>query len=455
MSRQPSVGSERGIAPEPIPPGPVPEPFFQTGYERLYAGAPAEAAVAFRAACTADPSSGEAWAALADCAADAGDAVAAATAYGRAAALDETVWPWRLGHAGALHRAGRSADALSAFQTLAGERPDAAAVRLGLGRALRDLGRAEEALAEFREAVALRPDDREAALDLASLLVDCGDALAAVELLQPLARRMPGDSDLHHRIGRAWIALREPDKALTALRRARDLDPEDRAGSAVLIAGLEAGEGTDLSAAYVRALFDRYADRFDRDLLGKLGYAAPDLLRGAVDRLGGGSGLRILDLGCGTGLAGVTFRPLARHLAGVDLSPRMVDKARARTLYDDLQVGDIVAAMDAAAAAWDLLVAADVLVYIGDLDPVFRSAARALADGGRFAATVEQMAEQLDDGGNGFALGPARRYAHTESYLRARAAAAGLTVRLLEPCTPRREKGVGVPGLLFVLEKAG
>jgi predicted TPR repeat methyltransferase len=213
---------------------------------------------------------------------------------------------------------------------------------------------------------------------------------------------------------------------------------------------VEAGAGTDLSAAYVRALFDRYADRFDRDLLGKLGYAAPELLRVAVDRLvepavGDAAKLRVFDLGCGTGLAGVAFRPLAAHLAGVDLSPRMVEKARQRGLYDVLEVGDVVAALQAA-DSWDLLVAADVLVYIGDLAPVFQAAAGALAPGGLFAATVERAPEEA-----GFTLGPARRYAHGERYVRESAAAAGLTVRLIEPCTPRREKGVGVPGLLVIV----
>ncbi|WP_448204731.1 tetratricopeptide repeat protein [Azospirillum sp. sgz302134] len=447
MSLDPTASADKAATPAPVEPGSIPDILFQTGYDRLYADDPAGAARAFRAACVADPVSAEAWAALADSARDAADVALAVAAYDRAVTLESGVWPWRVGRADALFQSGRTADAVQAYQTLAAERPDSATVRLGLARALAAEGQPAEALEEYREAVTLRPDDRDAALELSALLVESGDALGAVELLQPLSRREPDDATLHLYIGRAWIALREPEKALASLRRARDLDSDDTLGAGPLIAALEAGEGADLSAAYVRALFDRYADRFDQDLLGKLGYAAPDLLRSAMDRLGGGAGMRVLDLGCGTGLAGVTFRSLAGHLAGVDLSPRMVDKARARALYDDLQVGDVVAAMEAAPEAWDLLVAADVLVYIGDLAPVFRAAADALVPGGRFAATVERLE------GDGFALGPARRYAHAESYLRRTAAEHGLTVLLLEPCAPRREKGKEVPGLLFVLEK--
>ncbi|MCW2243306.1 tetratricopeptide repeat protein [Azospirillum canadense] len=449
------ISADREGSPAPIPPGVVPDLLFQTGYDRLYADDPVGAARTFRKACAADPASGDAWAALADAAQAADDTATAVHAYGCAVLIDSGVWAWRVGLADSLLRAGRPTAAVAAYSGLAAERPDAALVRLGFARALLAEGRKDEALEEFREAAALRPDDRDAVLELSSALIEAGDALGAVERLQPLSRRDPDDAVLHHAIGRAWIALREPEKALAALRKARDLDSDDSLGSAALIAALEAGEGADLSAAYVRALFDRYADRFDQDLVGKLGYAAPELLRRAVDRLGGGNGLRVLDLGCGTGLAGVTFRSLAGHLAGVDLSPRMVDKARARALYDDLWVGDVAAALDPtldpaldpAPAGWDLLVAADVLVYIGDLAPVFRAAADALRPGGRFAATVERL------DGDGFALGPTRRYAHAEAYLRAMAEAAGLRILMLEPCAPRREKGVDVPGLLFVAEK--
>ncbi|WP_247895870.1 tetratricopeptide repeat protein [Azospirillum brasilense] len=424
---------------------------FQTGYDRLYAADAAGAARAFRLACAADPGSGEAWGALADSTRDAGEAAGALAACGRAVALDPGVWPWRIALAEALRAAGRLEEAVATGQVLTAERPDSATARLALARALAAAGRRDAALEEYREAVALRPGDREASLELAALLVEAGDALGAVELLQPLSRRDPEDADLHAAIGRAWIMLQEPAKALAALRRAEGLDSDGRLGCAALIAALEGGAGEDLSAAYVRALFDRYADRFDQDLVGKLGYSAPALLREAVDRLGPASGLRVLDLGCGTGLAGVAFRPLAGHLAGVDLAPRMVEKARARALYDELSVGDVVAAVAGAPGAWDLLVAADVLVYLGNLTTLFEGAAKALRPAGRFAATVERLDGEA--AASGYALGPSRRYAHSEAYLRETAAAAGLTVRLMESCSPRREKGVGVPGLLFIMEK--
>ncbi|MGQ9371432.1 tetratricopeptide repeat protein [Azospirillum sp. A39] len=426
---------------------------FETGFQRLYGGDAAGAEVAFRAALALDPGNAEILGALADTLAAAGRPGEAAAAYAEALARGEERWTWRIGRAEALVEAGAADAAAELFVALAAERPDSAAVRRGLARALVRSGRTADAVAEYREAVFLRPDDVDTAIELAALLIASGGAVAALELLQPLLRRHPEHPRLALEIGRAWIELREADKALQALRRARDHDDEDRLGAAALIAGLEAGALADLTPAYVRALFDRYADRFDTDLVGKLAYRGPALVREAVERVHGGApgGLRVLDLGCGTGLAGVELRPWASWLAGVDLAPRMVEKAAARGIYDDVQVCDVAAALWATPESWDLVAAADVLVYVGDLGPLFQAVAAGLRPGGRFAATAERL--EGEGLALGFALGPSRRYAHTRAHIEGAAAAAGLTPRLMEPCSPRREKQVPVPGWVFVLEK--
>ncbi|WP_244434071.1 tetratricopeptide repeat protein [Azospirillum sp. B506] len=447
----PSVSADPSIGGEPS--NDHLDRMFRIGYDRLYAGDPSGAARAFRVAVTVDPANGEAWSALAESCDGAGQAENVAVGFQHAVTLEPTNWAWRLRLAESLRQCGEIDAAYALFHALEDERSDSAPVRLGLARCLAALGRPDDALEEFREAVALRPADRDAVLALAEALTASGDALAAVELLQPLTRQHEDDAAIHHALGRGWLALREPVKAIAVLRRARDSAEGDEAAAVErLIAALEAGEGEDLSAAYVRALFDRYADRFDQDLVGKLGYAAPDLLRSAIDRVfPGAAGLRILDLGCGTGLAGVAFKPLAAHLAGVDLSPRMVEKARHRGLYDELDVGDVVEAMERAPGGWDQLIAADVLVYIGDLVPIFAAAACALAPGGCFAATVERLPEGSSP--EPFVLGATRRYAHTEIYVRETAESAGFTIRVMERCTPRREKGAPVPGLLFVVQR--
>lgn len=424
------------------------------GYQLLYANRLKSAIIAFRAACAETPGNGEAWAVLAETEAldrggqgakSAWEAVVAA--YGRAVRLEPRSWRWRLGWGESRLAAGDS-DVVALFAELVGERSDSAVARRGLARAYLTAGRSDDALTELREAHALDPSCVDTLSELARGLIGAGEPLAAVEALQPWL----GDADAALQIvaAEAWRALGEPEKARSHAERALAVAPDDPAAQA-LAEAIAADGPAGVTPAYVRALFDRYADRFDEDLVVRLGYVAPSLLRNAVDRVcgGAGRGMRIMDLGCGSGLAGIAFRPLASRLAGVDLAPRMVDRARARDVYDDLSVGDAVDALvQAPAGALDLIVAADVLVYLGPLETLFAASARALTQGGLFAATVEDLAE-----GGDYRLGAARRFAHAASYIERCAGASGLSVRLMEPCSPRREKGVPVRGTLFVLAR--
>lgn len=404
----------------------------------------------FHEAVTLDPLSAEAWGALAEVLEAAGRPEAAVEPYRRAASLEPDRLPWGVATAGVLAAAGRHEASAATWRQVLERWPDAARAHRGLARQLVWLGKPVEAVAHFREALILDPADLDTAADLAAALTGTGDARAAIEALQPALRRWPGEARLHVLLGRAWSDLAEPDKARVAFRQAQALDPEDALGTAALIAGTEISGAADPSRGYVRALFDGYAERFDDELTERLNYRAPEALRLAIERVAAPSsdGWDVLDLGCGTGLAGVQFRPRARYLAGVDLSPRMIDKARDRALYDALSVAELLEALDAAPAAWDLIVAADVLVYVGDLAPVMAAAAGALRPGGRFAATVERLEQGT------FTLTPSRRYAHGADYLRRTAATAGLVVDVLEEVVPRWERRMPVPGLLLVAAKA-
>ncbi len=155
----------------------------------------------------------------------------------------------------------------------------------------------------------------------------------------------------------------------------------------------------------------------------------------------------MLDLGCGTGLAGGVFRTAVDHLTGIDLSAAMIEEARRRALYERLVSGELVEYLAAEAAApvrYDLVVAADVLVYIEYLAVVAAAVRRVLAPSGLFAFTVETHA------GDGVLLRESLRYAHGAAHVRAAMASAGLDLLQLAEVSTRTERGEPVPGLLGV-----
>ena len=158
----------------------------------------------------------------------------------------------------------------------------------------------------------------------------------------------------------------------------------------------------------------------------------------------------MLDLGCGTGLVADALRGRYESMLGVDLSPRMVEKARARRLYEAVEAAELSAFLDTrTAASADLVIAADVFVYVGDLGGVFAQAARVLAPGGRFAFSVEGGGP-----GEGFRLDSTSRYSHSDAYVRALSAGQGLAVTHDSPETIRAERGVPAGGRLYVLAGA-
>lgn len=276
-----------------------------------------------------------------------------------------------------------------------------------------------------------------------------GQALLAAERLPDaiaeLQRALRLDytlADARFALGCAWLEAGEPDKALEAFDHL-----EEDAETAPKIAQARAMKMQARSdAGYVRHLFDQFATDYDSRMIGQLGYAAPQILRELADMvMAGRDSLSILDLGCGTGLAGVAFQDLAYRLDGIDLSPAMIEKARARNLYDHLAVTDIETVLAGGGADYDLILAADTLVYLGDLTPVFSGARLRLKPDGFFLFTVETKA------GEGFELGPKRRWRHSELYLRELAARSGFEVAGLVTCAPRREANAPVEGFAAAL----
>jgi predicted TPR repeat methyltransferase len=275
-----------------------------------------------------------------------------------------------------------------------------------------------------------------------------GDLSTAAEMLEQALERAPDWAAAWFTLGEVRERLGDLDGAADAFRSTLATDPADAQGAAARLALIGKAEPpVALPEAYVARLFDQYAPHFDAHLTGKLGYRGPALIADALDAAAPGRRFAsALDIGCGPGLMGQALRERVDHLTGVDLSPGMIAKASARGLYDALIVGEATTLLKRSArAAFDLVVASDFLVYIGDLAPLIAAIAGALTAVGLFAFTVETGE------GEGFALGPALRFVHTRAYLEATAARAGLHPLLVRPASVRREAGAETAGLIFVL----
>jgi predicted TPR repeat methyltransferase len=281
-----------------------------------------------------------------------------------------------------------------------------------------------------------------------------GDLVAAADLLLQATELAPGFASAWFTLGEIRERLGERDEAIAAFRRARVADPDDRHGASLRLMLLGAEKLSAMPPAYVCALFDQYAPKFEAALVDDLGYRGPALLFKAV--LAARAAIRkpaffkrALDLGCGTGLAAHAFAAQVDEFIGIDLSPRMIERARATGLYARLEVAEMVEGLRGKPdASTDLILAADAAVYLSDLVPLLREAKRVLAAGGLLAFTVETH------GGEGVILGEGLRYAHGAGYVRASIEAAGLTLSRLEDLSARNEDNTPVPGLVGVATKS-
>lgn len=367
------------------------------------------------------------------------------------------------------YQCGRYAEAdtsLSAALALVPGRPS---TLTNLGATRLKLGRPDQALELLREALAQEPANLEALGHCASALAELGQPQPALDCLDRLLAR-------DHRVGHAWSLrgslLREQGQyalAADSFRKAL-AHGADPLLNGYYLAGVDQAEMPPASPRdYVEQLFDGYARRFDGHLMQQLNYHAPEALVARLRTLGRRFE-HALDLGCGTGLCGALLSPLAGRIDGVDLSSRMLERARAHGVYTELVQADLLDFLAATGERYALVIAADVFIYLGSLAPVFSEAARVLRPGGTFCFTVEAAGEgpggdagSDSDASGRDALGvprldwvlrPSMRYAHRESYIRRLAAHHALQVIDTVRQPVRDDQRTPVPGLFFWLGKA-
>jgi predicted TPR repeat methyltransferase len=313
-----------------------------------------------------------------------------------------------------LRRQNRTRESVESYKRALQLLPDDPQILLNYGIALQAEKRSQDAATSYRSAIRLKPDYADAYFTLGHLLFEQGQAEEASKMFEAGLRYAPGND-----IARYFLAAFRGNAAPSAA-----------------------------PPTYVQSLFDGYAEGFDKSLVDELGYHIPVAISQAVREVidQSPSGYRVLDLGCGTGLVGKRFRDIAESLTGVDLSPKMIEKCRSENTYDLLYVDEVVNFLRSRVNAYDLAVAADVFIYIGELSSVFTAASNALEHRGLFAFSIEAANEDET-----YTLHSHLRYAHSIGYIQRLSAIHGFEELVSRRTVIRTEGGKPVNGYVVVL----
>jgi len=336
----------------------------------------------------------------------------------------------------------------------------------------------EQAVSHFSAVISSQPDNVDVCFNLALCHKALGRTTHALELLHRARRLAPHDGDILYNIGVLYKAQGEMEKAEAVFHQALKIDPEngicltdlailyhiqnhlDKA-KATYQRALESGYHVDSAShmlaaltgettaatplKHVRDLFNNFAGDFDHSLINDLHYTVPAQLAEIFQQHKNDLMVETaVDLGCGTGLSGLAFRPVTRHLIGVDLSKNMLDKAAQKRLYDDLHCTDIIQFLRSQEHRYDLALATDVFVYLGQLEPFFAAVAQSLNPGGFLLFSVESCSRN-------YCLRQSGRYAHSAEYIARLADRFHFTIEHRQPTGIRKERGEWIPGENYML----
>lgn len=387
--------------------------------------------------------------------------------------------------AGIYYRQGNINLAITFYEKSIRRDPDSWEAHYNLGNCYIKLNMVLQAIEQYQAVLTLQPGHLNAKLNLAMALVSISDYVAALPLLIDVAAMDKYNGELQGHLATAYLELGHSEQALQQYRVALELDPDrgewhhnlavlylrtqqndhakqhftralelqpDNSIAKHMLASLnETPTTSSPPKEYVESLFDQYAGYYNKHVTDTLKYQVPQLLRHAMSKFitAATPQKSILDLGCGTGLCGIYFRDLARFLVGIDLSTLMLAQAKTLGAYDALCCGNILETIPGLNQSYfELVIAADVFVYIGDLEVMFKCIKSSLETNGQLAFTVED--QETNDT---FILQATGRYAHSQLYIIALATKHAFAIEINNPITPRVQNETPIAGRLYVIRK--
>lgn len=338
------------------------------------------------------------------------------------------------------------AEAVNAYSKAAELNPEDPDIFYNLGLACKKAGRHSEAEQAYLKALALTPDDHDILYNLGCCYLEAGSIEHARKTFEALTDLEPDRVSALNNLAYINHLLGNYDRAKELYKQVVELDP-GRQSAQYMYSVLNGSTEKAPPREYIRELFDRYSESYDQCLVENLECSLYNTMRKIFDETTPEKSVyeHGLDLGCGTGLTGEAFRSACRRLDGVDLSRKMIERARSKNIYDDLHCNDIIEFLHESGKTFDLMIAADVLPYLGDLGPLFEAAASKSTDDTIFCFSSEAAMKPE------WVLQSSGRYAHHPGYIQKTAEQTGWTVLQESQADIRKEKDQWVKGHIFVL----
>jgi len=347
----------------------------------------------------------------------------------------------------------RWSDAEACCRTALKFEPSAPPLLQTLADALRAQGHVEESIGHYRRALAANPNSAMGHNNLGSAYYTLRKLDDAVASYMQAVRVDPGFALAQQNLANVLREQGRTHEAIETLNKVLALEPDNVSARHNLDA--LTGRTTDTAPkGYVKELFDPFAQTFETHLQDKLHYVMPALMRRAMGKLGLDDHTygTVVDLGCGTGLAGIQFKDLAKRLVGIDLSKNMIREAEAKGVYDELLVDDIEGGLKTLSEPVDICVCADVFVYVGKLEAIFDAVRQHMQPGALLVFSTEHLED--GDAPDGFKLRDTSRYGHTKAYIDGLASRFGFSIMHFEQAPLRKEKSGWITGTMYVLKHA-
>ena len=309
--------------------------------------------------------------------------------------------------------------------------------------------RYQEAKPYAEKAQQLQPKNRDIIYNLAVIATKEVKLTDAIELYLSILSKNKNHFASLNNIAIIYLELQQNDKAIKHFRKALALQPENTSIKYTLDFLTQKSVASSAPTEYLKNLFDEYADHFDVHLQEGLNYRAPELLKEQIVKYKNPTknSMAILDLGCGTGICGETFKFCANFLVGTDISSKMVLKAKEKNCYNETHVVENLHYLGINRNKFDLITAADVFVYQGDLEETFKRCNVALKKNGLLTFSIETCERK------NYKLQTTGRFAHSINYIEELTKKTGFLLISKTISATRKQFENDVFGGIFVAEK--